>query len=352
MRRARLVRIIMLMTITTAMATVTSIAMAEFNAALAFHGDLPATDGGSLRTAEPLAEMPLPTCEAGPGRAVPRDISSASSESLSSPARIRSARPSSTSFPTTGEKESLARDADSIPAEAAGYLDTLSAPALQRLLAWLSPSFPVGAFSYSHGLEWAVEDGSVTDATTLSAWLGAILRHGAGWTDAVLFAHAYRAVGNDDPAMLRELVELAAALQPSKERHLEATAQGQAFLTTIGAAWSNPILTRLVAEIPADPPVTYAVAVALTAAAHGVPLGAALTAYLAAFVANLVSAGVRAIPIGQTDGQRIIAATAPLIEATAGAALAAGLDQLGGAAFRADIASMKHETQYTRLFRS
>jgi len=97
---------------------------------------------------------------------------------------------------------------------------------------------------------------------------------------------------------------------------------------------------------------TYALAVAMTAAAHALPLAPALTAYLAAFVANLVSAGVRAIPIGQTDGQRIIATTAPLVEAVAGAALTAGLDALGGAALRADVASMKHETQYTRLFRS
>jgi urease accessory protein len=246
----------------------------------------------------------------------------------------------------------VARDAHSAPAEEAGRLDTVSAPTLQRLLAWLSPSFPVGAYSYSHGLEWAVEDGTVADAATLGAWLDDILRHGAGWTDAILFAHAYRAARGDDPTALRELVELAGAFQPSKERHLEATAQGQAFLLAIGAAWPNPKLARLLAEIPADPPVTYALAVAVAAAAHEVPLAPALIAYLAAFVANLISAGVRAIPIGQTDGQRIIASTAPLIEVTAAMALAASLDQLGSAALRADIASMKHETQYTRLFRS
>jgi urease accessory protein len=220
------------------------------------------------------------------------------------------------------------------------------------LLAWLSPSFPVGGFSYSHGLEWAIEDGTVTDGNGLRAWLGDLLRHGAGWTDAILFAHAYRASSESNSGTLQELIGLAAAFQPSRERHLEATAQGRAFLATVTAAWPNAILTERLAAVPTDMPVTYALAVAISAAAHGVPLASALTAFLSAFLANLVSAGVRAIPIGQTDGQRIIAATAPRVAETAEAALAAGLDQLGGAALRADIASMKHETQYTRLFRS
>jgi urease accessory protein len=229
---------------------------------------------------------------------------------------------------------------------------SVSGPALQRLLAWLSPSFPVGAYSYSHGLEWAVEDGTVADAATLSAWIGDILRHGAGRTDAVLFAHTYRAGRDGDRTALRELIELAAAFQPSKERRLEATAPGQAFLSTIVAAWPTAALAELLGDVSPEPPMTYALAVAIAAALHGVPLAPALTAYLAAFVANLVSAGVRAIPIGQSDGQRIIASTAPLVEAVAGAALCADLDGLGGVALRADIASMKHETQYTRLFRS
>jgi urease accessory protein len=270
--------------------------------------------------------VPLPPCGGGPGRGVGADLPTV--------ARDPSPRPS-----PTREGERAAPEA-------------ISGPGLQRLLAWLSPSFPVGAFSYSHGLEWAVEDGSVTDAATLAAWLGDILRHGAGRTDAILFVQAYRAARDDDAPALRDLVELAAAFQPSKERHLEATAQGRAFLSTITAAWPSARLAGLLEAIPSHPPITYAVAVAMTAAANDIPAAPALMAYLAAFVANLVSAGVRAIPIGQTDGQRIIASTVPLIEATAVAALTAELDQLGGAVLRADIASMKHETQYTRLFRS
>jgi urease accessory protein len=218
---------------------------------------------------------------------------------------------------------------------------------LQKLLAWLSPSFPVGAYTYSHGLEWAIEDGTVTSAATLETWLTAILRHGAGRTDAILFRHAYSAGGDT----LRGVAELAAAFQPSKERHLESVAQGRAFLSAVTAAWSNARLAAVVATLNSDA-VPYPVAVAAAAAAHDIPLGAALTATLTAFVANLVSAGVRAVPIGQSDGQRIIAALGPIVAAIARESEGASLDDLGGAALRADIASMKHETQYTRLFRS
>jgi urease accessory protein len=228
----------------------------------------------------------------------------------------------------------------------------LAAAALKKLLAWLSPSFPVGGFSYSHGLEWAIEDGTVKTPADLEAWLADILRHGGGWSDAVLFAHAHRAASAGDGAGLAAVNEVAVALQPSKERHLEATAQGRAFLSTVAATWPNEKLAAAAAAFPPDTPVTYPVAVALACAAHDIPLVPALNAHLGAFLANLVSAAVRAVPLGQTDGQRVIAALSPLVEATARSASEATLDDLGGAAWRADIASMKHETQYTRLFRS
>lgn len=226
---------------------------------------------------------------------------------------------------------------------------------LLKLAAWLSPAFPVGGFTYSHGLEWAIEDGTVTDAATLSRWLGDILTHGAGRADAILFAAAHGAAHRGDGTALAEILSLSVALAPSRERHLEATAQGNAFAKAIGDVYGNPAWQALVADLRAtDPalPWTYPVAVATAAASHEIPVTAALTAYLQAFAANIVSAGVRAIPLGQTDGLRIVAALAPAIDALAATALASSLEDLGGASLRADIASMKHETQYTRLFRS
>ena len=228
--------------------------------------------------------------------------------------------------------------------------EPVTASALYRLMAWLSPSFPVGAFSYSSGLEWAVEAGDIKDAASLQRWLTVIIGEGGVFCDAALFAHAHRAVTGNDAAQLRRAAELAAALAPSKERHLETTSQGRAFVEAVRAAWPCAALDRLPAA--SDGAIAYPIAVAVTAAGHGVPLAPALHAYLHAAAANLISAGVRLIPLGQTDGQRVLAALEPVIAAAAARAVATALDDIGGAAFRADLAAMRHETQYTRLFRS
>ena len=224
------------------------------------------------------------------------------------------------------------------------------AGALYRLMAWLSPAYPVGAFSYSSGIEWAVESGDITDAETLRQWLEVVLTEGGGFCDGVFFVHAYRAVAASEDTVLRDVAELAAAFAPSKERHLETTAQGRAFIEATRAAWPCAAVDRLTTIWGG--PVAYPVAVGVAAAGHGVAIEPALGAYLHAVTANLISAGVRLIPLGQTDGQRLLAAFEPVVAATADRALATPLDQVGGAAFRADIASMRHETQYTRLFRS
>lgn len=220
--------------------------------------------------------------------------------------------------------------------------------ALYRLMAWLSPSYPVGAFAYSHGIEWAVEDGRVTDEESLAAWIGSIVRHGAGWSDAVLFSEAYKC--NGDAAKLAEMNDFAVALTPSTERHLETTAQGTAFVKATKDAWPWADMDEMTAAL--GPEAAYPVAVAMAASAHGIPLETALNAYLHGFAANLVSAGVRLIPLGQSAGQRILAGLEPAISETAGSAENASLDETGGVAILSDIAAMQHETQYTRLFRS
>ncbi len=217
-------------------------------------------------------------------------------------------------------------------------------------MAWLSPAFPVGAFSYSSGIEWAVEAGDIKDAGTLQDWLAVMLAEGGGFCDAVLFAHAHRAVTGGDDKSLRVVAELAAAFAPSKERHLETTAQGNAFVEAARAAWPCSAIDRLKAVWTG--PVAYPVAVAVAAAGHGIALEPALAAFLQAVAANWVSAGVRLIPLGQTDGQRVLAALEAVVAATARRAPARKLDDLGSSAFRADLASARHETQYTRLFRS
>ncbi|GGH06562.1 urease accessory protein UreF [Alsobacter metallidurans] len=221
---------------------------------------------------------------------------------------------------------------------------------LLPLLVWLSPAFPVGAFAYSHGLEWAVETGQVRDAATTQEWIADLLAQGSGRNDAVLLAAAWRAAADQDDAALRHVAEWAAALQPSRERHLEATAQGAAFLVAIRASWPTEAVVRFDAAWNGE--VAYPVALGVAAAGHSAPLGATLEASLLAFVGNLVSAVVRLGPIGQTDGQRIIAALVADVRAAASFAESSTLDDIGAAAFRSDIASLRHETQYSRLFRS
>ena len=224
------------------------------------------------------------------------------------------------------------------------------AAALYRLMAWLSPAYPIGAFSYSGGIEWAVEAGDVTDAATLARWLAVMIAEGSGLCDAVLLRHAHRTIVGNDDAALAAVAELGAAFAASRERFLETTAQGRAFFDTTRAAWPCAALDRL--AVAWDGPLAYPVAVGAAAAGHGIAVEPALAAFLQAVAGNLVSAALRLVRLGQTDGQRVLAGLEPVIADCVRRALACPLEEIGGAAFRADLAGMHHETQYTRLFRS
>ena len=211
---------------------------------------------------------------------------------------------------------------------------------LLHLLAWLSPGFPTGAFACSHGLEWAIEAGDITDEASLLIWLKDVLRHGAGRSDAILLRHAHAAAR--DPARLAELAELAAAAAPSRERRSETIDLGTAFAAA-AAPWSPP-------DLPPAPP--YPIALGALAGAHGIDPDGLAAAHLQAFAANLISAAVRLAPLGQSAGLRVLAALEPAIREVAAATRAATLDDIGSAAFRSDLAAMRHETLYTRLFRT
>jgi len=236
------------------------------------------------------------------------------------------------------------------PVDDRGGMTETEAAALYRLLTWLSPAFPVGGFSYSSGIEWAVEAGDIKDAASLKEWLAAMLADGSGFCDAVFLTQAHRAVEAGDDAALRDIAELAAAFVPSRERQLETSTQGRAFIEIARAAWHCDGLDRAIAQ--ACGAIVYPVAVGIVSAAHAIPLAPSLHAFLHALVSNWISAGARLIPLGQTDSQRVLAALEPEVAATAKRAIAATLDDLGSTTFRADLASLRHETQYTRLFRS
>ena len=219
---------------------------------------------------------------------------------------------------------------------------------LLPLMLWFSPAFPVGSFAYSHGLEWLIEAGDIFDATSLGGWLVDLLTFGAPRADAILFAAAFHAAEAGDREALLEANELAIALASSAERRLETTAQGVAFVAAARAAWDCAPLRDLAKEER----VAYPAAVGAAAAGHALPLESSLQAFVLALLANLVSAAVRLGPVGQTAGQKILAALLPRVRALAREAARSTLADLGSAAFRSDIAAMRHETQYSRLFRS
>jgi len=222
---------------------------------------------------------------------------------------------------------------------------------LYRLMTWFSPAYPIGAFSHSSGLEWAVEAGWVRDRTSTQSWLETLLSHGASWNDTVIFTHAHRAAATEDTAHLHNVAALAAAAHPAAERLQEQLSQGAAFRRAATESGTAPDLLRTF-----DGALVYPVAVAIMTGAGAIPSGVALTAFLQASMANLVSAAQRLVPLGQTDAQIVMAALQPCVAATVRRAMALDdgdpFEALGSATLLADLAAMLHETQYTRLFRT
>ena len=222
---------------------------------------------------------------------------------------------------------------------------------LYRLLAWLSPAYPIGAFSYSHGIETAVEEDFIKGRATLVAWLETVLTAGTGRVDSALFAAAWRAAQAHDWANFDRIAECAAAWRGTSEMALESRQQGGSFLSITRHAWPHPALAAAHERLGGE--LALPVAVALAAAAHGIALEAALGGYLHAFAANLISAAVRTVPLGQSDGQLALAALEGAVRRAVEAALAVSdLNDVGTATPLLDWCSLRHETQYTRLFRS
>lgn len=214
---------------------------------------------------------------------------------------------------------------------------------LQKLLTWMSPAFPVGAFAWSAGLETAITSGLVHDRETTRNWIAGALHHGGLRTDTILLSHAHLAHG--DGARLAELADLCLALTPASERHAETIIIGDAFVLA-SAAWPSGSASSLPKPCP------YPIAVGALAGAHDIDRQATLIAFLTSVLHGQVSVAVRLVPIGQTDGLAIMAALEPEVAKLADLCLHAALDDIGSVAYGADIAQMKHETLPTRIFRS
>ncbi|MEQ6203478.1 urease accessory protein UreF [Sulfitobacter sp. HNIBRBA2951] len=212
------------------------------------------------------------------------------------------------------------------------------------LAQWLSPSFPVGGFAYSHGLETAFQNGTVTSAQTLQDWLVDVLAHGSGRNDCILLRAAF---ASTTPAQLDIVNQTALAVSASHERIKETQLQGGAFAQTTAAIWGAD---EVAGTAPSD--LCYPVAVGNAAAQQALDVDLTATMYLHAFASNLVSAAVRAVPLGQTEGQRVLAALTAHCEQIADSTRTATLDDLASTTFLSDIAAMQHETLQPRIFRS
>ncbi|HHB83520.1 MAG TPA: urease accessory protein UreF [Devosia sp.] len=220
----------------------------------------------------------------------------------------------------------------------------LTSKQLLMLTQWLSPAFPVGAFAYSHGLEWAVQSGDVMDRASMGDWLMALLENGSARNDALFLIHAYRA---DSPEELGQVAELAAAFVCGAERYAETMEMGAALAKMLGELSGGGLQAgdRLQA-------MAYPVVLGVAARGRDIPVNMCVSMYLHAFSANLVSASQRLVPLGQVEGQKILLDTHKVIELLVPKLLNATLEELGGCAFRSDMAAMLHETQKVRLFRT
>jgi urease accessory protein len=222
--------------------------------------------------------------------------------------------------------------------------EPIASAALIRLQSLLSPAFPVGSFSYSHGLESAVEAGRVGDAECLRSWLAALVSFGSGWNDAVLLAETWRRVSDGGDVV--EPADLAASLAGSLERHAETTLQGAAFIAAAKSGWPSPALDGL------PDPCPYPVAVGAVSGMHRLPLEATLASLLQAFATNLTQAAIRLGVVGQSGAVAVIAGLEPDVVATAARAAVSDVDDLGSATVLSDVMAMRHESKYSRLFRS
>jgi urease accessory protein len=225
--------------------------------------------------------------------------------------------------------------------------------ALLRQQSWLSPAFPTGAYAYSHALEWAVEVGEVRDRSSLVDWLEADLCHGSGRNEAIFFSEAWRCAVEDDRSRLLDVAEQAAVFRGTSELALESSQQGSACLATLRRVWPDSTLDWLSEALcERGLPAALAVVLGVRSAGEGIPVGLALAAFLQSYLASQVNAGVRLVPLGQTDGQLAIAELERAVLIMSAEAESTTLDDLGSAAIMVDLSSMAHEAQYTRLFRS
>lgn len=253
-------------------------------------------------------------------------------------------------------KPSTGMPAESPTARSAAASAASAASAARRfaLLRLGSQALPIGGYSYSQGLETAIERGWVRDEAGMRDWLHDLLEAGIGRFEAPLVHALAQAVGNGDDTRAMRLHQRYLASRESAELRAETLQMGRSLLMLLegldglAAGVGEAARTELAADVPCSLPLAWA------RAARGLGIGPdeALAAWLWAWLENQVMVAMKAIPLGQQAGQRLFSALAPALAATAAAAATLAEDDWSSFAPGFAMASCWHETQYSRLFRS
>jgi urease accessory protein len=220
-------------------------------------------------------------------------------------------------------------------------------PGLIRLLQLTSPSLPTGGFTYSQGIEWAVETGWIRTAADLEAWVADQLTQVLARVDLPILARLYEAAGERDAALLETWIDRLIAARETAELRLEESNRGRA-LTDLLVAWELPGAAPWRAHLVRS----QAAGLAFAAVAWEIPSAQLAQGYAWAWTEGLVLAGIKCVPLGQTQGQQLLARLAGRIPTAVELALSLEDAAIGASCPALAIASSRHETQYTRLFRS
>lgn len=231
---------------------------------------------------------------------------------------------------------------------------------IYRLLTWFSPSYPIGSFHFSHGIEYAVEWNLIKDAKSLEEWISGIIQFGSGRMDLMMFKLSYDLFTapnvRADPNRIKKLnrlITISNALKLSPELWQESTKQGDAALKALLKSHPSDNLHFLNLQLKkTDKYPVVPIVFGAACADHRIPLKWALTAYLHSFIFNLITAGVKLIPLGQTAGQNIAASLESVIHKCVNASAKSKINDISGASPMVEWTSVKHENQYTRLFQS
>lgn len=216
-----------------------------------------------------------------------------------------------------------------------------------RLFQLISPSLPIGGFTYSQGLEWAVDFGWIQNSEQFQAWLESQLDNSLVSLELPMLRYLMLAIEQEDWAQFDKLSRELIAWRETKEFRLEEIQRGKALAR---------LLPELEIHIPAQAEAALArsqlAGMALAAVHWGIPSDKLALGYLWSWLENAVMAGVKLIPLGQTQGQQLLARMAPSLVASVERSVKVAQSEMGSTTPALAIASSRHEQQYTRLFRS